>query len=390
MPPAPHDPHDRKYDPDSTDTLPLPVLREEDTGRLAALDEPAAEPQQSGREAGRVPELEPAAAVRVRPRMAVRDVGAGSHASTDTFHPATLMPMAARPAATSDLAETLREQERQLQQANERLQHAEGQLQQARQRLDELQAQLEVATRPSPEPAAAPAPAAQGDEAAALRRQNARLHEALSSMHARVGVQEAMLAEADAALQTMRAAPSVTLVTPPPPPPPPDADADAPAPGLRIDWPARFKELETVLEAERDVAAARSQAQADELAALQAELDALRSRQAQPATLASPRSLPIGSMLRVLVREEDGTELVYPLGRHTTIGRTPDNDIQVSTTFVSRHHAVLLTSSDHCIVEDLNSTNGIIVNGQRVGRQLLHDGDVLTIGKTHFRYETRP
>ena len=99
--------------------------------------------------------------------------------------------------------------------------------------------------------------------------------------------------------------------------------------------------------------------------------------------------MPIGTTLRVLVREEDGTEVVYPLGRHTTIGRTPDNDIQVNTTFVSRHHAVLLTSSEHCIIEDLNSTNGIVVNGQRVGRQLLHDGDVVTVGKTHFRYETR-
>lgn len=330
-----HDPHDRKHDPDSTDTLPLPVLRAQDTGR---------------------------------PRMAVRDGVADSHARTDTFHPATLMPVAARPAATSDLAETLREQERQLQQANERLRHAEGQLQQARQRQDELQAQLEAANRPSP--GSAPVPAAQDDEAAALRRQNARLHEAISSMHTRLGVHEAMLAEAEAALQ----APPAAVV---------------PTPGLRIDWQARFKELETVLEAERDAATARSQAQAGKLAALQAELDALRSRQAEPAALLR-RSLPIGTTLRVLVRDEEGTELVYPLGRHTTIGRTPDNDIQVNTTFVSRHHAVLLTSSDHCIVEDLNSTNGIIVNGQRVGRQLLHDGDVLTIGKTHFRYETRP
>src|SRR5690606_32372759 len=78
MPPTPHDPYDRQYDPDSTDTLPLPVLREEDTGRLAALDEPATEPEEIGREAGRASELERASAMRAQPRMAVRDASVGS------------------------------------------------------------------------------------------------------------------------------------------------------------------------------------------------------------------------------------------------------------------------------------------------------------------------
>jgi pSer/pThr/pTyr-binding forkhead associated (FHA) protein len=93
---------------------------------------------------------------------------------------------------------------------------------------------------------------------------------------------------------------------------------------------------------------------------------------------------------RILVREEGGSELVHSIGRCTTIGRTPENDIQVDTPAVSRHHAVLLSSPDHCIVEDLNSTNGVLVNGRRVGRQVLHDGDTVTIGKTTFRYQQRP
>jgi pSer/pThr/pTyr-binding forkhead associated (FHA) protein len=74
-------------------------------------------------------------------------------------------------------------------------------------------------------------------------------------------------------------------------------------------------------------------------------------------------------VLRVLIRHEGGSDVVYPLGRRTSIGRTVDNDIQVDTTFISRHHAVLLSSPDHCIVEDLNSTNGVLVNGHRIGRQ---------------------
>jgi uncharacterized protein (UPF0335 family) len=93
--------------------------------------------------------------------------------------------------------------------------------------------------------------------------------------------------------------------------------------------------------------------------------------------------------LRVLIRQEGGSDVVYPISRRTGIGRTPDNDIQVDAAWISRHHAVLLSSPDHCIVEDLNSTNGVLVNGRRVGRQILHDGDVVTVGKTEFRYQQR-
>jgi pSer/pThr/pTyr-binding forkhead associated (FHA) protein len=80
---------------------------------------------------------------------------------------------------------------------------------------------------------------------------------------------------------------------------------------------------------------------------------------------------------------------VYPLGRRTSVGRTAENDIQIDTTYVSRHHAVLLSSPDACIVEDLNSTNGVLVNGRKVGRQVLQDGDIVTFGKTEFRYQQR-
>ncbi|HUG72155.1 MAG TPA: FHA domain-containing protein [Steroidobacteraceae bacterium] len=89
---------------------------------------------------------------------------------------------------------------------------------------------------------------------------------------------------------------------------------------------------------------------------------------------------------RYLESVEDGTEAVHPLGRRTTIGRTPDNDIQIVATFISRNHAVMLGSAEHCILEDLNSTNGVAVNGRRVTRHALHDGDIVTIGQTRFRY----
>jgi pSer/pThr/pTyr-binding forkhead associated (FHA) protein len=42
------------------------------------------------------------------------------------------------------------------------------------------------------------------------------------------------------------------------------------------------------------------------------------------------------------------------------------------------------------IIEDLNSTNGVIVNGRKVTRQPLADGDSVTIGEIQFRYIVRP
>jgi pSer/pThr/pTyr-binding forkhead associated (FHA) protein len=42
------------------------------------------------------------------------------------------------------------------------------------------------------------------------------------------------------------------------------------------------------------------------------------------------------------------------------------------------------------VIEDLNSTNGVLVNGRKVSRQTLSDGDTVTIGEIQFRYFARP
>jgi general secretion pathway protein A len=69
------------------------------------------------------------------------------------------------------------------------------------------------------------------------------------------------------------------------------------------------------------------------------------------------------------------------------IGRTPDNDLQIDSKFISRHHCQLVTGSDGItVVEDLNSTNGIVVRGKRVRRHTLHDGDVVTLGQHEILY----
>lgn len=92
---------------------------------------------------------------------------------------------------------------------------------------------------------------------------------------------------------------------------------------------------------------------------------------------------------RVLIRTDGNTDFVHVLGRRTRIGRGSDNDVVLDTKHVSRYHAVLLAGPNHTTIEDRKSTNGVFVNGKRVARHTLKDGDRVTIGKSHFRYSVR-
>jgi general secretion pathway protein A len=68
------------------------------------------------------------------------------------------------------------------------------------------------------------------------------------------------------------------------------------------------------------------------------------------------------------------------------IGRTPDNDLQIDSKYISRHHAQIITSGNTSVLEDLNSTNGIYVRAKRVRRRMLNDGDVVQIGQHEIMY----
>lgn len=69
-----------------------------------------------------------------------------------------------------------------------------------------------------------------------------------------------------------------------------------------------------------------------------------------------------------------------------TIGRKPDNDIQIDNLAVSGKHALVITILDDSFLEDLGSTNGTYVNGKLVKKHALKDGDVIAIGKHELKY----
>ncbi len=70
----------------------------------------------------------------------------------------------------------------------------------------------------------------------------------------------------------------------------------------------------------------------------------------------------------------------------TTIGRLPDCDVTLDDAAVSRRHARLTTDGTSFHVEDLNSTNGVRLNGQSVTRAALQDGDQIDFGGVRFTF----
>ena len=82
----------------------------------------------------------------------------------------------------------------------------------------------------------------------------------------------------------------------------------------------------------------------------------------------------------------DGSRL--PLGDRTVgIGRLVDCEIVLDDPNASRRHAEIRSDGDGYVVVDLGSTNGTLVNGQSVEHRRLTDGDVITIGAHHLRFE---
>jgi general secretion pathway protein A len=104
----------------------------------------------------------------------------------------------------------------------------------------------------------------------------------------------------------------------------------------------------------------------------------------QPASSNQASGQAVG---RILVAHEGKTVMERELkpGR-MVIGRTADNDLQIDSKFISRHHCQIVTQTHACVIEDLNSTNGIFVRSKRVRRHNMNDGDVVHIGKHEIMY----
>jgi hypothetical protein len=71
-----------------------------------------------------------------------------------------------------------------------------------------------------------------------------------------------------------------------------------------------------------------------------------------------------------------------------TIGRANECEVRVADTSVSRRHAEVRATGDGWAVADLGSTNGTKVNGAIITDRKLKDGDTISVGDTHLRFES--
>jgi putative secretion ATPase (PEP-CTERM system associated) len=92
-------------------------------------------------------------------------------------------------------------------------------------------------------------------------------------------------------------------------------------------------------------------------------------------------------VMRIEIRSDGEVleEFKFPPGR-VIVGRSPDNEIYIKSKFVSRHHAQLISDQSGCVIEDLNSTNGIFMDNRQIKKQHLHDGDAVSLGVHELVY----
>ncbi len=77
---------------------------------------------------------------------------------------------------------------------------------------------------------------------------------------------------------------------------------------------------------------------------------------------------------------------VIPINGEITIGRKSGNFLVLDDPYASAYHARIFIKNNDCVVEDLNSTNGTLLNGNKMtGRKYLNSGDEIRIGNTSFK-----
>jgi hypothetical protein len=108
-----------------------------------------------------------------------------------------------------------------------------------------------------------------------------------------------------------------------------------------------------------------------------------KPKRAVPTQAVSPEEL--GVEREVVTLTFDGTRHEVQQ-RRVVLGRSRDCDIQLSDANVSRRHAELRQEGTSYWIVDLGSTNGLEVNGKRVKRAKLRDGDTITLGSTEVTF----
>lgn len=96
-------------------------------------------------------------------------------------------------------------------------------------------------------------------------------------------------------------------------------------------------------------------------------------------------------MARLLVQESNGAREFELVDLEVAIGRELDNTLRLSDPSISRHHAVIRQVPAGYEIHDLESSNGVFLNGARVPSALLQDGDRVLLGQMQLTFlDPRP
>ena len=92
--------------------------------------------------------------------------------------------------------------------------------------------------------------------------------------------------------------------------------------------------------------------------------------------------------LKGIKHSEEELKLEIVNGAYT-IGRSANNDIRLDDSVISRKHAMLIIENDEFFIEDLESRNGVFINGIRIrNREQIYSGYLLKFGNIIFKFIT--
>lgn len=104
-------------------------------------------------------------------------------------------------------------------------------------------------------------------------------------------------------------------------------------------------------------------------------------KQARSAKSQTPRETRQATLVVIEPAELSGSALA--IGNDSTIGRDPTCTIRIDDSYVSSIHARLFLRNGMCYLEDLDSRNGTLINGELVeATTALQTGDQITVGAT--------
>jgi pSer/pThr/pTyr-binding forkhead associated (FHA) protein/uncharacterized RDD family membrane protein YckC len=95
-------------------------------------------------------------------------------------------------------------------------------------------------------------------------------------------------------------------------------------------------------------------------------------------------------MAKLLVQESNGAREFELVDLEVNIGRELDNTLRLADPSISRHHAVLRRTTTGYEVQDLGSSNGVLINGVKVDSGPLKDGDRITLGQMQLTFVDPP